>query len=65
MLLEGKPDWPLGEPVWRETRLQLPEIAGAWRNVYTGERIEADSSGQAWVHTLLGAFPVALLIAEA
>lgn len=65
-LLQGQPGWPLGKAVWGDTRLQLPEIEGAWRNVFTGERVAVtDKRGMARIDAVLGAFPVALLVREA
>ncbi|MFW5952052.1 MAG: malto-oligosyltrehalose synthase, partial [Gemmatimonadota bacterium] len=48
---------------WRDTTVALPE--GRWSNVLTGERVNADAAGsRAEVASLLGRFPVALLVRE-
>jgi (1->4)-alpha-D-glucan 1-alpha-D-glucosylmutase len=57
---------PLGERAWLDTRLTLPEGAPlSWRNVLTGERLDARGSGegrsQVMARDALNSFPVALL----
>ncbi|MFW6195365.1 MAG: malto-oligosyltrehalose synthase [Chloroflexota bacterium] len=57
-------DPPIGNPVWGDTRLSLPDDAPkGWRNVLTGESIAAE-----WGNLDLGGvlqhFPVALLVGE-
>jgi len=58
---------PLGA-LWQDTRLELPaELAGRYRNVFTGERLEAQLQGGAAalkVSSVLARFPVALLVRE-
>jgi (1->4)-alpha-D-glucan 1-alpha-D-glucosylmutase len=58
---------PLGESVWRDTRLVLPVEASVsgWRNLFTGERLSAvEQNGQrALAATQVFAhFPVAVLV---
>jgi (1->4)-alpha-D-glucan 1-alpha-D-glucosylmutase len=54
---------PLGQGVWRDTSVELPEDApGAWRNVLTGELIDARRAlpiAEAFRH-----FPLGLFIAD-
>lgn len=59
-LVRGK-EYPLGEKVWKQTAIVLPEEAPAtWRNTITGE--EHSTAGTLSVAELLSAFPVAQLI---
>lgn len=53
--------WPLGETVWEDTFLSLPESIGknALNNVFTGQSIEADK-GEVRIADLLKDFPVGL-----
>lgn len=63
---------PMGESltqpeIWKDTAVRLPEGAPrAWRNVFTGEAIAADSGKELRlpISTLFGSFPVALLHAD-
>jgi (1->4)-alpha-D-glucan 1-alpha-D-glucosylmutase len=69
-LIEGEPGLPLGESVWHDTRLLLPQTKPGirWQNVFTGELVPvAHHDGQASlaVADLLRHFPVALLLADA
>jgi (1->4)-alpha-D-glucan 1-alpha-D-glucosylmutase len=58
--------WPLGESVWRDTRIVLPANAPrSWRNALTNARYVAQGSEDATtlsVASILDAFPVALLV---
>ena len=67
VLPEARP--PVGEAVWGDTVLVLPDAAPTcWRNIFTGEIVNAaPATGNPGVRTLplaqvLGIFPVALLI---
>jgi hypothetical protein len=60
---------PLGPEVWGISRVLLPpDLAGlAWRNLFTGERLESVRKGnEAWLFlaTVFGTCPVAVLRAE-
>jgi (1->4)-alpha-D-glucan 1-alpha-D-glucosylmutase len=61
----GLEDAPLGPAAWQETRLVLgDDLAGAYRNVLTGERVDAQpgADGPALAAgEVLARFPVALL----
>jgi maltooligosyltrehalose synthase len=54
---------PVGQAVWRDTRVELPEnlVGGRWSNVFTGETLEPDTPfielAQVFLH-----FPYGLLI---
>jgi (1->4)-alpha-D-glucan 1-alpha-D-glucosylmutase len=57
---------PLGEGVWQDTALILPESAPeSWRNVLTGEDLKTSLCGDGgkvlYLHRILRRFPVALL----
>jgi len=69
-LLAGTHKAPLGEAVWQDTRLLVPEIDSRWdwRNVLTGEPVVfAEDNGQPTLALaeLFGHCPVALLVAQA
>ncbi len=62
---------PLGPAVWKDTRLELPSVAGAadlpasFRNVFTGATIGAERTATGLgiaAATLFDSFPVALLV---
>ncbi len=60
---------PLGERIWLETAISLPEEAPqVWHNVLTGEHVDvepAKGTGQAQrLHRVLRCFPLALLVAN-
>ena len=56
---------PLGQRVWADTCVRIPaELAGRWRNVFTGEAHALDGQ-PLLVSAALGVFPVALLVREA
>jgi (1->4)-alpha-D-glucan 1-alpha-D-glucosylmutase len=59
---------PTGAEVWRETAIQLPDLAEtSFRNVFTGERVSPDRDGSIAVLKLsavLSEFPVAMLVTE-
>lgn len=60
--LVGEGGMPLGEAVWGDTRVVLPEGApDAWREAIAGEEVTAENGGVA-VGAALGRFPVALLV---
>ncbi len=61
--LIGEGEDPLGQPVWGNTAVDLPEHAPrCWREIFTGRRLEAD--GRIWVSEALKHFPVSLLMNE-
>lgn len=67
-LLRGKLHLPLGESVWRDTKVELPTAAGmALRNVFTGERIStgAGERSELDLSSALANFPMAVLEAQA
>lgn len=52
---------PLGEQVWQDTQIELPEgMDGTWQNWLTLERIEGDRG--LMVREVFNQFPVALLV---
>jgi (1->4)-alpha-D-glucan 1-alpha-D-glucosylmutase len=61
-------DLPLGEAVWNDTLLPLPEVTPGqrFRNVFTGEEVAAspDMGGSLRAADIFQNFPVALLLAE-
>lgn len=63
-LLGETAEYPLGE-IWKDTRLKLPEEAGArFRNRLTGELVHVERlQGEAWLYAgdVFANFPVALL----
>ncbi|HZT78792.1 MAG TPA: hypothetical protein VFA26_01110, partial [Gemmataceae bacterium] len=68
-LLEGREGAPVGEAVWADTALLLPGVrpGGQLRNIFTGEVLTPnEQNGQASLPLAqaLGAFPVALLLAQ-
>ena len=68
-LLSGDQTRPLGEVVWQDTRLLLPEIdpQRPWRNVFTGESVpftQEDGQTMLPLAGLMAHFPVALLVAS-
>jgi (1->4)-alpha-D-glucan 1-alpha-D-glucosylmutase len=65
-LLAGNPIWPVGEDVWGDTRVQLPEIGDTWRNLFTGVRISVSGRDgyRLMLHQAMASFPLALLIPE-
>lgn len=57
-------EFPFGEQVWYETRIQPPlDSERVWRDLLTGDRIEAEDT--LWLRDVLTQFPVALLVNEA
>jgi (1->4)-alpha-D-glucan 1-alpha-D-glucosylmutase len=60
---------PLGREYWADTRLPLPAaLAGRYRNVFTGERVETEDTGHGAglaLGAVLTSFPLALLAREA
>jgi (1->4)-alpha-D-glucan 1-alpha-D-glucosylmutase len=68
-LLSDDQTMPLGEAVWQDTRLLVPDIdpQRPWRNVFTGESVPfSQEAGQTMlpVAGLMAHFPVALLVAS-
>jgi (1->4)-alpha-D-glucan 1-alpha-D-glucosylmutase len=67
-LPESPDGLPLGEQVWEDTALVLPETAAGrrWRNLFTGEEVStAGEQGDTLrAGEVFGHFPVALLLAE-
>jgi (1->4)-alpha-D-glucan 1-alpha-D-glucosylmutase len=56
-------EYPIGEQVWRETRiLQPPDADSVWHNAVTGQKIEGDDT--LWMKEILSQFPVALLFSH-
>jgi (1->4)-alpha-D-glucan 1-alpha-D-glucosylmutase len=57
--------WPVGEGVWGDARLTLPQgvDASSFENIFTGEPVPV-TGGQVRVADLFNAFPVALAAAE-
>jgi maltooligosyltrehalose synthase len=58
---------PVGQRLWKETLLHLPDGApSGWQNVFTGEELVASDHNVAvrglFVHEVFRRFPVALLI---
>jgi (1->4)-alpha-D-glucan 1-alpha-D-glucosylmutase len=54
-------EYPLGEQVWADTQLQLPQgSASSWRNAITEQTISGN--GEVAIAQILQHFPVALLI---
>ncbi len=64
-LLDGDLGPPIGEDVWHDTAIQLPNWGtGPFRNVLTGEDVRTDESKRVpelKIASVLNAFPVALL----
>jgi (1->4)-alpha-D-glucan 1-alpha-D-glucosylmutase len=61
-LLGEEMQLPVGERVWGDTRLHLPETSvQQWRNMLTGELIPAEKTNFLRVSDVLNSFPVALL----
>jgi (1->4)-alpha-D-glucan 1-alpha-D-glucosylmutase len=60
----GRGELPLGEAIWEDTALRLPHDAPrSWRNILTGETIEAVQRGDGWelpLAQVLRRFPVAI-----
>ncbi len=67
--LSSPPRAPLGERIWLDTAIRLPDEAPqVWHNVLTGEHVDvepAEGRGQVHrLHRLLRCFPVALMVAD-
>jgi (1->4)-alpha-D-glucan 1-alpha-D-glucosylmutase len=61
---------PVGEEIWQDTRLMLPAAwrGAAYRNLFTDEIARGDANGEhptLQLSTVLGRFPVAVLVPEA
>jgi (1->4)-alpha-D-glucan 1-alpha-D-glucosylmutase len=57
----GADELPIGQEVWRETKVELPDGApGAWQNVFTDEVIKAE--GKISIAEAMARFPVGLLL---
>jgi len=61
-LLDYQPGLPLGEAVWKDTVLELPEGCERLHNVLTGETVTVTPGTPQAVASLLGRFPVGLLV---
>jgi (1->4)-alpha-D-glucan 1-alpha-D-glucosylmutase len=62
----GNPVAPLGQDLWNGTALELPNTStgAAWRNLFTGERVNTlaqEGRGALALEKLFATFPVALL----
>lgn len=56
---------PLGEQVWRETRICLPSGSSlVWKNAITQQKFKGEREDTLWIRDVLNHFPVALLINE-
>ena len=69
-LMGGRTNWPLGNAVWKETRIALAGLEGAaaFHNVLTGETVKVGSHRKTpdlAVGAVLKSFPVALLERQA
>ncbi|MBW4613386.1 MAG: malto-oligosyltrehalose synthase [Desmonostoc vinosum HA7617-LM4] len=53
---------PLGESVWQDTQLELPNSNSTWKNVLTQQPLEA--KGTLSIGAALADFPVALLVSN-
>ena len=62
-LLSGGKTLPLGPDVWGDTRLPLSGLEQRWRNVLTGEMLDA-GEGSIVAAELFSTLPIALLVAE-
>jgi len=64
-LLGDETHLPLGEPVWTDTAVEIPDLTGTWKNVFTGEMVRPDAAEDKPRLSLaqtLAYFPVALLV---
>ena len=67
LVVDGQ-SWPLGESVWGDTALVLPNgsTAGEWTDVFTGRRLNVqaadDDNARVNVGDVLVDFPVAVLV---
>ncbi|MBN6746193.1 hypothetical protein JKG41_14220, partial [Acidithiobacillus sp. MC2.1] len=64
-LLGDEKRLPVGEAVWTDTGIELPNPAAAWENLFTGETVRPDAAGDKPRLSLartLACFPVALLV---
>jgi (1->4)-alpha-D-glucan 1-alpha-D-glucosylmutase len=59
-LMSGGQRLPIGEDVWKEAALKVPEHVHALENVLTGETLKAED-GQVLCREIFAHFPVALL----
>jgi (1->4)-alpha-D-glucan 1-alpha-D-glucosylmutase len=63
-LMRGKAELPLGE-AWGKDQLRIPVSPGTrYTNVFTGEVVTVPEQQNLALSTLLGSYPVALLISE-
>jgi (1->4)-alpha-D-glucan 1-alpha-D-glucosylmutase len=63
-LMRGKPELPLGE-AWGKDQLRIPVSPGTrYTNVFTGEVVTVPEQQNLPLSTLLGSYPVGLLISE-
>jgi (1->4)-alpha-D-glucan 1-alpha-D-glucosylmutase len=65
-LLAGQKQWPIGDEVWGDTRLELPQVGPGCRlrNVLTGEIAVVEDGGVRVAH-LFSTLPLAVLEVEA
>jgi (1->4)-alpha-D-glucan 1-alpha-D-glucosylmutase len=63
-LTAGESTLPLGDAIWEETRLPLPE-AGTYVDAFTGARHETAGDDGLPLSRVLATFPVALLVSTA
>jgi len=58
-------DVPVGDAVWRDTSLHLPDgdPGGVWRDVFTGSMIDTQGTREARLASVLAAVPVGLYVA--
>ncbi|CDQ09947.1 protein of unknown function [Acidithiobacillus ferrivorans] len=62
-LLGDETHLPLSEPVWTDTAVEIPDLTGTWKNVFTGEMVRPDAAEDKPRLSLaqtLAYFPVAL-----
>lgn len=51
---------PMGNDVWKDTAISVPEFMGTMKNIFTGERIEV-KGGRILIGDILKTFPYAVL----
>jgi (1->4)-alpha-D-glucan 1-alpha-D-glucosylmutase len=62
-LTVGQERRPVGESIWGDTRVQVPEekVGARYRDVFTGAMHTVDEAGGLWAREVLSTLPVALL----
>ena len=64
-LLKGEQRLPVGEQVWRDTKIEIPPEYSRLRNLFTGELISRAGETNGWLAgQVFQQFPVALLVPE-